>query len=86
MARDAVETQGGVAAPNSTGRTSKVISGWAYSSEGKERGKGKSKEGSWEEEGCREEEEEEEEEENIGVSPTTPERGTREGSYPFGEH
>ena len=62
MARD-------TAAPDPTKRSSKIMSGWACSSESKEKSRKEGLRGSWEVKSCGEEEEEEEE--NVGVPPTT---------------
>ena len=79
MARNIVEIQGGAAAPDPTGKSSKVMSGWVCSLESKEKSKGKSKRGSQEEESCGERKEEEE---NVGISLTTLGQSTRERSHP----
>ena len=82
MVRNAVEIWGEAVAPNPTGRSGEVMSGWVCGSEGKERIWGKDKRGSWEEESCRREGKEEK---DIRVSPTTLKWGARGRSHPFGE-
>ena len=61
MARD-------TAAPDSTRRSSEIMSGWACGSESKEKSRKEGLRGSWEVKSCREEEEEKE---NVRVPPTT---------------
>ena len=81
MARDIAEAQGEVAAPSPTGRSSKVMSCWACSSEGKEGSRREDPGRSWEAESCRGGGEKKEDD---GVPPTAPRQGVRGRGHPIG--